>query len=584
MTPSRSILLWCALCAMLIASTIAAQPPANVPANLPANANVPDALPPGTGAPPAPPPASAGSTTTSTGIDWQYLGPFDANGVPIERFSLRDELPPTLLDEIYLRLPERTDIRTHAPELITDDQGANIVLLEDAEISVAFVFEGAGFNNSLGFFTFDPAAIPQTPEQVSPIILFPNFSLPFLQFGDAVHLGTFKAGTAVGFMLAADGWKGSGVNPQQRASMIYYSLKGLNPEPPGPENLNAHNVLLSKPEDELLILGFEDLNRTHRGCDHDFNDALIAIKVTPFSAIDRSQMQSLATTVVDTDGDGVPDDIDAFPLDPRRAARRFYPSATGWGTLAFEDNWPAQGDFDMNDVVLAYRTVEILNAANEIVDIRLFYEVRARGGTARTGFGVHLPGVRPDLLDTANTWLKVNDGDPQPLTAETGQREAVFILAPDLLGLTATGERWPCSFFNTLNRCEPRPAVPLQAEIQFQEPVPSWTLGTPPYNPFIYRSSRGREIHLVDHPPTDRADQRLFNTGDDASVPAEWRYYRTSEGLPWALDIPEAWRYPEEWIDIVAAYPEFLDWAESGGWSEADWFIGTVNEGLLYQP
>ena len=27
------------------------------------------------------------------------------------------------------------------------------------------------------------------------------------------------------------------------------------------------------------------------------------------------------------------------------------------GTLVFEDLWPSQGDYDMNDVVLTYRTV-----------------------------------------------------------------------------------------------------------------------------------------------------------------------------------------------------------------------------------
>jgi hypothetical protein len=36
----------------------------------------------------------------------------------------------------------------------------------------------------------------------------------------------------------------------------------LNPEKPGTDNLNAHTVLLSKPKDGLLILGFEDMNRT----------------------------------------------------------------------------------------------------------------------------------------------------------------------------------------------------------------------------------------------------------------------------------------------------------------------------------
>jgi LruC domain-containing protein len=521
---------------------------------------------------------------TSQAITWTYLGPYDSNGVPTQKLDFSARLPANLLNEIYTRLPESRDLRKTDPKLITDDLGANISLLEDAEITVAYVFEGAGYRNALGYFTFDPANTPRSASQIRPTIMFANFSQPQLKFGDAVHLGKFKAGTAVGFTIVADGWKGSGVNPNQSPSMIYHTLKGLNPEPASDANLNAHTVLLSKPEDELLVLGFEDLNRTSSGCDHDFNDALIAIKVTPFSAIDRSQVKSLSKQVKDTDGDGIPDDLDAFPLDPERAARRFYPSAGGYGSLAFEDNWPAKGDFDMNDVIVAYRVIETLNARNEVTDIKLLYDIKARGGTARTGFGVHLPGISPSMINTAATKLSVKEKAPVALPLETGQSEAVFIVAPDILSLTPTGERWPCSFFNTVGTCASKPSVPLVAEIHFKTPVATTRLGTPPYNPFIYRSSRGREIHLVDHPPTDKADRALFNTADDASNPAQARYYRTPDGLPWALDVPETWQHPAEWNDVAEAYPDFGTWTESGGRMSDNWFIGRTNPGLLYRP
>ena len=517
-------------------------------------------------------------------VTWSYVGAYDANGVPKTLVDFSKRIPSDLLNEIHRRLPESRDIRKNDPKLITDDLGANITLLEDAEITVAFVYEGAGYRNSLGYFTFDPANTPTSASPLNPKIMFPNFSLPLLKFGDAVELGKFKAGTAVGFTVVADGWKGSGVNPNQPASMIFHTLKALNPEPPGANNLNAHTVLLSKPEDELLVLGFEDMNRTWSNSDHDFNDALIAIKVTPFSAVDRSQVQSLTKEVRDTDGDGISDDLDAFPLDPERAARRFYPSATGFGYLAFEDNWPSKGDFDMNDVVMAYRIIETLNAQNEVTDLKLTYEITARGGTAQTGFGIHLPGIERSLINAAATKLAIDDQTPVAMPAESGQREAVFILAPKLPDLAKTGERWPCSFFNTIGNCTRRPPVQLTAEIHFSKPVSTSRLGAAPYNPFIYRSQRGREIHLVDRPPTDKADPKLFGTGDDASNPAEGRFYRTADNLPWALDVPENWKYPAEWNDVADAYPDFATWAESGGRATENWYIGNTNEGLLFQP
>ena len=177
------------------------------------------------------------------------------------------------------------------------------------------------FSYNSGFYNFDPAKKPTAAQQVTTKVMFPNFSIPPMKYGNAVHLGKFKAGSGVGFTVLANAWNGKGVDPNQPQDMTYYSLKDLNPEKSINPTLTPHTVLLSKPEDELLILGFEDLTRT--GGDHDFNDAIIAIKVTPFSAVDRGKVQSLSKVVKDTDGDGIPDDLDAFPNDPERAARRF---------------------------------------------------------------------------------------------------------------------------------------------------------------------------------------------------------------------------------------------------------------------
>ena len=286
----------------------------------------------------------------------------------------------------------------------------------------------------------------------------------------------------------------------------------------------------------------------------------------------------------DKDDDKIIDSQDAFPLDPDRVTQRFYPNGSDYGYLAFEDNWPSKGDFDANDLVVGYRAIETLNAKNEVTDLKLVYEIVARGGTAQIGFGVHLPGIAAASINKAATTLQVGAEAPQPLAVESGQAEAVFILSPLVNKLTTTGLSWPCGFFNTVARCPRSEPVTLVADIHFQQPLSAGQLADAPYNPFIYRTNRGREIHLIDHPPTAKADLKLFGTGDDRSNPSAGRYYRTADNLPWVLDIPETWQYPAEWNNVTNAYPEFNTWWASEGKTSRDWYISNINQSLVFNP
>ena len=57
----------------------------------------------------------------------------------------------------------------------------------------------------------------------------------------------------------------------------------------------------------------------------------------------------------DTDEDGVSDLFDDYPNDPEKAFDNYSPAEGQFGTLAFEDLWPAKGDYDFNDIVIDYQ-------------------------------------------------------------------------------------------------------------------------------------------------------------------------------------------------------------------------------------
>ena len=63
----------------------------------------------------------------------------------------------------------------------------------------------------------------------------------------------------------------------------------------------------------------------------------------------------------------------------------------------------------------------------------------------------------------------------------------------------------------------------------------------PPYNPFIFISSnegRGKELHLINYPPTDKADLSLLGTGKDIYRPEEGMYYVSADLMPFAINMP----------------------------------------------
>ena len=62
----------------------------------------------------------------------------------------------------------------------------------------------------------------------------------------------------------------------------------------------------------------------------------------------------------------------------------------------------------------------------------------------------------------------------------------------------------------------------------------------------------------------------IRDRNDDASEGDA--YFLTENGMPWALEISERWAHPLSGIDLVEAYPMFIDFVQSNGAAETDWY------------
>ena len=508
-------------------------------------------------------------------FQWNFLSDEDwpsgynqNTGKPDDMSWNYDDYPMDFFSRINNALPEARVNES----FLTDDRGANITLQEEAEVYITFLHEGAGYKNSFGYFIFDANNPPVSVDQIEEVIVFPNLSYPHMASGHRVSIGTFPAGTSIGFFLAANGFSYyTGV--KQSYSPHYYSLKGLNPG--SNDILRQHNVLLYDAAVSEVIIGFEDLPRSWG--DNDFNDAVFSVGATPSIAIDDSNLVEIPNAN-DSDADGVADESDEFPNNYDRAYRTFYPSINDYVTLAFEDNWPRVGDYDMNDLVVHERFEKIYNASGQLTAMRLDGYIAARGGDFHNGFAVRLMGVAPDQIKSA--YLDIDD-QRFIKVPEGNQTDAVLVLWKDTHVFTLTGESGACSHFNTYKTCSEFEPVPFTLDVNFSDVDVELTHNLLDF--FIFRSDyRGREIHFADYPPTDLFDFTQLGKLDDSSEANIGRYFRTSTNMPWALKIPTKWRHPREYIDVLWAYPDFEVWVESAGASSEDWYIKDDRKHHIY--
>jgi LruC domain-containing protein len=278
----------------------------------------------------------------------------------------------------------------------------------------------------------------------------------------------------------------------------------------------------------------------------------------------------------DSDGDGVIDELDEFPSDASKAFTSYYPSASGFANIAFEDNWPKKGDFDLNDVVVKYRYTFVSNGKNEVVTIQGDYNVTAVGASFKNGFGVQFPFAASAVQSVTgqkfnNTYItRAANG------VEAGQSKAVIIPFDNTDAMINNPDG--AFFVNVLN-AKPKVTNGLTASVlvTLASPVAKSTLTMATINPFLISNARrGYEVHLPGYLPTDKADTKLFGTDDDTTAPSSSRYYLAKDNLPWAINYADNFIYPLEQVKITDAYLHFADWASSGGTLYPDWYTNTA--------
>lgn len=483
--------------------------------------------------------------TTSNGYnyldDWTLLPGVDWNqyGTPSNLEAGLSIPPATTLYSIkstYTGVSGKKITDLH-PEWLNDNTTSEIKVIKETELSLVFINSSASWNNTVGYFTYPTGTIP-TVGTVKKILAFPNASpitktvknqpgvrVGELLCGHEVKLkywdetkqqfeDKFPAGVSVGWCLQGMGFRDGNI---VKGMGTRYSYSSMNSD-------NAQRVVALRDggTDQIVAIGFED------NTDYDYCDATFYLKVAETGAINPG-------------GPELP------PVNPPSDV-----TVTYQGTLAYEDMWPSLGDYDMNDVVVEYQSTVYKNVlTNKVYKVVDEFTPVNNGATYKCGFGYQLHNLSSDRI------RKITVEGPDGWSVEEGQSYPTILLFDDIA--KAIGDKY--KFTVTIDL----------ADVDQKDVMP-------PYNPFIFIDDRSKEVHLVNYPPTNKADMGLFNTQDDVSNVAEGIYYVAPyDGevklMPFGINIPVVgFKNSPERVKIYDTYPNFIGWVTSGGKKNTNWY------------
>lgn len=261
------------------------------------------------------------------------------------------------------------------------------------------------------------------------------------------------------------------------------------------------------------------------------------------------------------------------------------------GVLGFEDNWPARGDYDMNDMVVKYNTTytfgRLTQSFNNKQISQTDYKKRITdeftltwtGANYKNGFGYEVTLDNDALTDQIT--IEHNGKTEKANVVSEGNNKFIIYLFNDakaelgVSGYTAT---------NMPTTVEPQT---YKVTIPYKNTdVDTLKYADRAFNPFIFvNGDKTKEVHLIDHAPTTAgtACAALFNTNNDCSITAKSQYFRSNTYMPYAIMINaggtdetngKAWNISlrTESQPIYETYTNFTKWAEEGNTSTIKWW------------
>ena len=459
------------------------------------------------------------------------LGTWNANSGKPDYLdaSKKINVDATLKSYITTYFPEgKNNVGTN---LVSDD--ADILIKEDANVVINYFGGDTGAKSVFAYYCYPKDASTDEIRKATKhaCVIFPNAHGNSLGYysGVAVNLkyinetGNFPqkdperipANTKIGFLIWNNGW----VNAKANGNM-FYSTKSLN------SDKISHTAIFAaknKAGDRVNVITMEDW----KNGENDYNDVAFVISSNPIAAIE------------------VPD----VPNPGDRQGTEMYS-----GVLGFEDNWPEQGDYDLNDVVMKYQSSVDYNIDNKVLNIIDKFTLAWTGANYKNSFAYEVP------FDLSKASQVIINGDE--ITSYSGNVITLFKDAKAELGVSNVNAE------DMINQNIQEKTYTVS--IQFNNPTLDKSVVVAPYNPFIKVFNSATEVHLTDHKPTTGANNRFPSGADISRGDVDGTYFICKDGFPFAIHVDARLDASILNLDlkkenqrIDKTYPKFAEWAKT---------------------
>ena len=252
-------------------------------------------------------------------------------------------------------------------------------------------------------------------------------------------------------------------------------------------------------------------------------------------------------------------------------------------TYVFEDNWPAYGDYDLNDLVLTLTDKKIEEKDGKAT-ASFKISLNAVGANKILGAGVRFLKLSNDKINSLQIVQNPSSVPAVSAKLESGQDLPTILLFDDAHAQYGYTDSKP--FINTSNGLMineiPTYTISFQSTLSKKELESALNINN--LDVFIVneplKNGKRYEVHLPGYTPTNLCNTKVFGVSDDASK--EGSYYLSKNGLAWAIVVPNSFKWPQEKQNVTGVYNKFVDWVKAGGKVELDWYNNPT--GPVFNP